>query len=197
MRRVDALLDPAAGPASRRRAEFEMLQKEFSGSLDSIRQRMAGVMASFLPGLFAGAGDPEIPSDNLDLERWFRTPKGHERHIHGRAHAGARIVKEGPSLVLALDAHLLHPEPFSPQDLLPYARATQPACQREAVRRQKVMRKARSRKYRPDLLAELERRYLGGCRQVPSPSLFSHPPGTMPLERRSPSSRLPNASDSS
>jgi hypothetical protein len=25
------------------------------------------------------------------LERWFRLPKSHERKIHGRRHAGARL----------------------------------------------------------------------------------------------------------
>ena len=45
-----------------------------------------------------------MPRDNLDLERWFRVPKGHERRIHGRCHAGVRIVQEGATMLLALDA---------------------------------------------------------------------------------------------
>lgn len=98
--------------------------------------------------------------DNLDLERWFRNPKGHERRIHGRAHAGVRIVQEGPTLLLALDAHGEHPEPFRPADLQPYANARAPLCQDEAIHRRKIMRKARSRKKRGFLLAELEVRYL-------------------------------------
>jgi hypothetical protein len=35
-----------------------------------------------------------------------------------------------------------------------------PASQQEALRRGKIMRKARSRKNRHDLLADLEKRYL-------------------------------------
>ena len=67
---------------------------------------MATLMISFLAGLFVGAGKFEEIKDNLDLERWFRLPKSHERRIHGRRHAGIRIVQDGPTLVLALDAHV-------------------------------------------------------------------------------------------
>jgi len=52
-----------------------------------------------------------------------------------------------------------HPGPFTADDLLPYRTAREPPCQREALNRRKVMRKARSKKKRPILLAELERRY--------------------------------------
>ena len=117
-------------------------------------------MTSFGPGLFAGGDAVNLPRDNLDLERWFRLPKGHERRIHGRCHAGVRIVQEGPTLVLALDAHQQHPRPFTGVDLQPYHAASAPACQREAIHRRKVMRKARSKKNRGALLAELEGRYL-------------------------------------
>ena len=89
--------------------------------------------------------DAEIV-DNLDLERWFRKPKGHERRIHGHKHAGVRIVQEGPTLVHALDAHLEHDGPFTAEDLLPYRHAQPPKDQQEAVQRRKVMRKARSKK---------------------------------------------------
>ena len=82
----------------------------------------------------------------MELERWFRQPKGHERKIHGRRHAGVRIVQEGATLLLALDAHLGHPEPFTAEELLPYRHAKEPADQAEAIQRRKVMRKARSPK---------------------------------------------------
>ena len=59
----------------------------------------------------------------------------------------------------ALDAHITHPGPFTVDDLLPYRTAREPTCQREAPNRRKIMRKARSRKKRPLLLADLERRY--------------------------------------
>ena len=117
------------------------------------------IMISFLAGLFVGAGKFEEIKDNLDLERWFRLPKSHERRIHGHRHAGVRIVQDGPTLVLALDAHIAHPGLFTAEELLPYRTAQEPPCQREALNRRKVMRKARSKKKRPILLAELERRY--------------------------------------
>jgi hypothetical protein len=116
-------------------------------------------MGSFEPGLFAGGDLLVLPQDNLDLERWFRNPKGHERRIHGHAHAGVRIVQEGPTLVLALDAHLAHPEPFTVEDLQPYADAMAPPCQEEAIHRRRIMRLARSTKTRSALLTELEARY--------------------------------------
>jgi hypothetical protein len=59
----------------------------------------------------------------------------------------------------ALDAHASHPEPFTVDDLLPYRAARPPRSQTEAVNRRKIMRKAQSKKNRPLLLAELERRY--------------------------------------
>lgn len=120
---------------------------------------MAQVMLSFVAGLFVGQGIFERLRDNLDLERWFRLPKSHERRIHGHRHAGIRIVLEGPTLVHALDAHAAHPEPFRAGDLLPYRAAQEPPCQTDALHRRKIMRKGRSKKKRPLLLAELERRY--------------------------------------
>jgi hypothetical protein len=116
-------------------------------------------MSSFEPGLFAGGDDSDLPVDNLDLERAFRLPKGHERRIHGHAHAGVRIVQRGPSLMLVLDAHRRHPEPFQADDLEPWRTAEVPVSQLECQRRRGIMRRARSPKKRPLLLAELERRY--------------------------------------
>ena len=59
----------------------------------------------------------------------------------------------------ALDAHVAHPEPFTLEDLLPYRTAREPPCQTEARNRRTIMRKARSKKQRPLLLADLEQRY--------------------------------------
>ena len=64
----------------------------FERGADAIRQKMARVMISFLAGLFVGEGKFEEIKDDLDLERWFRLPKSHERRIHGHRHAGVRIV---------------------------------------------------------------------------------------------------------
>jgi hypothetical protein len=156
---VAAALDPKTGSVASRKETFEELRTRFQQAGDATHQRMAVVMASFLLGLFVGEAVFEDIRDNLDLERWFRLPKSHERRIHGHRHAGVRIVQEGPTLVHALDAHLTHPGPFTADDLRPYRTASEPACQRDAVQRRKVMRRARSKKKRPILLADLERRY--------------------------------------
>jgi len=159
IKEVAATLEPGEERCKDRQAKFEALNDRFKRNEDPILQHMATLMISFLAGLFVGEGKFEEIKDNLDLERWFRLPKSHERRIHGHRHAGVRIVQDGPTLVLALDAHVEHPGPFTADDLLPYRTAREPPCQREALNRRKVMRKARSKKQRPILLAELERRY--------------------------------------
>jgi len=160
VRAIHATLDPTSGSGAQRQAQFQALQQQLHRSDDPTRQHMGQVMASFEPGLFVGDDEANWPQDNLDLERWFRQPKGHERRIHGHRHAGVRLVQEGPTLLLALDAHIEHPEPFRAEDLRPYRHAPAPTCQRQALHRRTVMRQARSKKRRPLLLAELERRYL-------------------------------------
>ena len=159
IKEVAATLEPGEGTCADRQEKFEALIDQLHRTEDPIRLHMATVMVSFLAGLFVGEGKFEELRDNLDLERWFRLPKSHERRIHGHRHAGVRIVQDGPTLVLALDAHAAHPGPFTAEELLPYRRAQAPPCQRDALNRRKIMRKARSRKKRPILLAELERRY--------------------------------------
>jgi hypothetical protein len=156
---VAATLEPGAVDCTDRQEEFEGLIDRFEETEDPIRHHMATVMISFLAGLFVGEDEYEGIRDNLDLERWFRLPKSHERRIHGRRHAGVRIVQEGPTLVPALDAHAAHPGPFTVDDLYPYRTAREPPCQTQALERRKIMRKARSKKQRPALLADLERRY--------------------------------------
>ena len=148
-----------------RQERFEQLIDRFQQTAeverakDSIHQTMARVMISFMAGLFVGEGKFKEIRDNLELERWFRLPKSHQRRIHGHRHAGVRIVQEGPTLVHALDAHVGHPEPFTAEDLLPYRAAREPLYQKQAIARRKIMKKARSKKKRPILLADLERRY--------------------------------------
>ncbi len=156
---VAATLEPGTEDITEREEKFEALIDQFEATEDPIRHGMATVMLSFLAGLFVGEEAYEAIEDNLDLERWFRLPKGHERRIHGHRHAGIRLVLEGPTLVHALNAHESHPEPFTVGDLSPYRTAREPTCQTEARDRRKVMRKARSKTKRPILLAELERRY--------------------------------------
>ena len=159
IREVDALLDPATNPCPHRKQLYDALARKLLADADPICQQMGRVMASFKPGLFAGGDRGAWPSDNLDLERWFRLPKGHERRIHGRCHAGVRIVQEGATMMLALDAHRHHPQPFTEKELRPYRYAEAPASQKEVIHRRKVMRAARSTKKRPGLLRKLEERY--------------------------------------
>jgi hypothetical protein len=156
---VAAMLEPGAADLTEREEQFEALIDQFEATDDPIRHGMATVMLRFLAGLFVGEEAYEAIRDNLDLERWFRLPKSHERRIHGHRHAGIRLVLEGPTLVPALDAHAAHPGPFTVEDLLPYRTAREPPCQSEARNRRAIMRKARSPKKRPLLLVELERRY--------------------------------------
>jgi hypothetical protein len=161
VRAIAELLDPEHGDCVSREARFSILRDQLQASSDAVRQKMGKVLESFQPGLFAGGDAADIPQDNLDLERWFRNPKGHERRIHGHRHAGVRIVQEGATLIHTLDAHLRHPEPLTAADLLPYRDASPPKSQLEALARRKLMRRARSSQKRPRLLAELEARYKG------------------------------------
>ena len=159
VRRVAATLDPATGNSAARRTAFHSLAETFRSSADPVQRSMAKTMAAFAPGLFVGGDDPDLPRDNLDLERFFRLPKGHERRIHGHRHAGVRIVQEGATLLPAMDAHLRHSGPLSCAELRPYAAAPIPRAQQDALRRRKIMRRARSSGPRHDLLKELEERY--------------------------------------
>jgi hypothetical protein len=156
---VDALLDPATNRCAKRKQLFGVLERKLLADEDTICQQMGRVMASFKPGLFAGGDRGDWPGDNLDLERWFRLPKGHERRIHGRCHAGVRIVQEGATMMLALDAHRHHPQPFTEEELRPYRDAETPNSQKEVIHRRKVMRTARSTKKRAGLLRKLEQQY--------------------------------------
>jgi hypothetical protein len=159
IREVDSRLDPTKGRCAKRKRLFGRLACKLLANEDAIRQQMGRVMASFKSGLFAGGDRGDWPRDNLDLERWFRLPKGHERRIHGRCHAGVRIVQEGATRMLALDAHRQHPGPFTEAELRPYRAAEVPSSQKELIHRRKVMRAARSTKKRAGLLRKLEERY--------------------------------------
>ena len=170
VRSIQATLEPVLAPCVLRQEQFEKLRDQLRSSDDPIQLHMGKVMASFQPGLFVGGDDPDQPRDNLDLERWFRQPKGHERRIHGHKHAGVRIVQEGPTLVHALDLHLRHPDPMAPGELLPYRDAKPPASQQQAIVRRKIMRRARSTKALPLLLAELEARYAASYRTATTDS---------------------------
>jgi hypothetical protein len=160
VKRVEATLDPSKGSCKQRQKRFARLKRRLKKSGDKVRVQMAVVMVAFSAGLFCGPEVDEEIRDNLGLERWFRLPKGHERRIHGRKHAGVRLVQQGATLMPTLDAHKDREEPFKPEELLDYKDAQPPKQEQEAMHRRKVMRRARSKKQRPILLAELERRYL-------------------------------------
>jgi hypothetical protein len=116
---------------------------------DKIHAGMAKVMLAFQVGLFAGAELKDHPYDNLDLERWFRLPKSHERRIHGHHHAGIRIVREGPTLIPTLDAHARHPGVFTQEELERFATATAPPSQIASQQRHGIMHQGRSKKKDP------------------------------------------------
>jgi hypothetical protein len=137
---------PEHGNREERMAMFQQLTQQLGETDDPITQHMSKVMQSFEAGLFVGNSELELPDDNLDLERWIKCPKGHERMIHGRQHVGLRIVAEGPTLLPALDAHLSKTTPFKVQELLPYTEVDVPESQQQAVKRHRIMRKARSKK---------------------------------------------------
>jgi hypothetical protein len=160
LRLVYSTLDPDTGSTRSRRADFDEIASGFRATPSPLHNHMAGVMERFAPGLFVDCGRCNLPSDNLDLERWFRLPKGHQRRIHGHAHAGVRLVHEGPTLLITLDAHRRHPNMFAADELIPNRDAIPPPCQRDAESRRKIMRRARSRKQRPILLTDLEHRYI-------------------------------------
>jgi hypothetical protein len=147
--KVAETLEENTGTRKERRARYEKLQREYEAKGGAFYSQLARLMVSWMAGLFLGPrakkGEKGL-QDNLELERWFRKPKRHERQIHGRRHAGMRIVQEGPTLVHVLDAHDAHPGPFTAEDLAPYWSAEAPPEQQEAIQRRKVMRKARSKK---------------------------------------------------
>ena len=159
VKRVEATLNPREGSREQRKKRFQQLRRRLKRSGDPVRMQMAAAMAAFMVGLFAGPEVDQEIVDNLDLERWFRLPKGHERRIHGRKHAGVRLVQEGATLMPVLDAHR-EGAGFKAEHLLGYRDAEPPADEQEAIKRRKIMRKARSKKNRPVLLASLEQRYL-------------------------------------
>lgn len=149
IQRVAATLDVKSGTLEQRKESYEQLQKGYEEKGGVIYGRLGKVMLAWAMGLFLqveGKEGEKIPLDNLELERFFRNPKGHERRIHGHKHAGVRIVQEGSTLLHTLEAHLDHDGPYTAEDLLPYRHAQAPKDQQEAIHRRKIMRKARSKK---------------------------------------------------
>ncbi len=147
VRQVMTLLTSEDGlPLAKRKSRFTAKLEEFQcREDDGVYAHFAKVMASFRPGLFVRATLASYPRDNLDLERWFRCPKSHERRIHGHRHAGIRIVRDGPTLIPTLDTHASHPQVFSREDLFPFRFASPPPSQVAARHRHIIMRQSRSK----------------------------------------------------
>ena len=160
LRLIAETLDPQTGRVAKRREWFTALQKRLASDVSPFPQHLSKLMGNWAPGLFVGGNAADVPWDNLELERWFRLPKGHERRIHGHRHAGIRLVLEGPTLMPVLDAHRDHDGPFTAEELHPYRHQPAPSDQAAALHRHRVMRRARSARKRQTLLQELEQRYL-------------------------------------
>lgn len=144
---MDLLADQDGPPLAEREPQFAAMIEAFQCFADdAVYSHLAKVMTSFQPGLFAGAEMTSHPRDNLDLERWFRSPKSHERRVHGHRHAGVRIVRDGPTLAPTLDAHASHPGVFTREDLFPFRMASPPPSQLASQQRHGIMRKSRSKK---------------------------------------------------
>ena len=166
---VAATVDAAGDDYDERLAHFDKLLEAHAASGTDVGRRLAKRMANWKPGLFVGdgaaerlvdrTGRPYLPEDNYGIERSFRLPKGHARHVHGRAHAGVARVQRGATRLPTLDAHVIHSAPFTHDDLRPFLGALEPAPQADARRRSHVMRRARSMKKRPQLLTQLQERY--------------------------------------
>jgi hypothetical protein len=158
---VDGSLGPSATATRAERAAWCIsLQQEWESSAAPVAQHFAKRMRGVAPGWFVGGETAEFPADNWALERWCKGPQGHARRSHGHCHAGVWIVRQGPTLRLALDAHGHHHGPCTVDALEPYGHARVPESQQQAVDRGKMMRQARSRKTRSVLLTDLEKRYL-------------------------------------
>ena len=105
--------------AAEREGQCVLLREAWQASAAPRHQQCAQGMSSCQPGVFVGGEAADFPEDNWDLERWGKRPKGHERRLQGRHHAGVRIVQQGPTLLLALDAHRHHTGPLTVAALQP------------------------------------------------------------------------------
>lgn len=179
LRAVERTLNPKMGNSAGRQAAFQKLLNNLQAEAerDPTALKMAAMMERWKPGLFAGGDALDFLRDNLELERWFKLPKSHERKIHGRQHVGTRVVHEGPSLTLALDAHHSHRQPFKQEELAPYLGALPTSEELESIERRKIMRRAASRKTLGKLLGDLEEIYCPPRRRARRSGSGSHVPG--------------------
>ena len=109
-----ATLDPESGSCKNRQAKFEELIDRFERKGDSIRQHMATLMISFLAGLFVGVGIGKRSRTISISSGGSACPKATRGEFTVIATRGFEIVQDGPTLVLALDAHLRIPSHLLP-----------------------------------------------------------------------------------
>lgn len=143
---VNNLLDPSHGSSEERKTKYHRKANMLAKRKKTNLKKMGKLMLRFEPGLFSGGDRIDLPTDNLDLERWFKKPKGHQRRVNGRKHVGVRIVYEGETLIPALDAHLELTQPLKASDLMKYENAKPPQNQVDGLRRRKIMSQASSKK---------------------------------------------------
>ena len=141
-----------------RQEQFEKLIDQFERTEDPIRQDMATVMISFVAGLFVGEGKfqeirtisiwsvgfacPRVTSGGftVTVTRVFGSFRGADvGACAGRARRAPRAVHRGRLAAVSGGPRAAVPETGN--------------------NRRKIMRKARSKKKRPILLADLEERY--------------------------------------
>lgn len=84
--KVKDTLDLEKGTRKSRLSKFRRLKRRLAKTNDLVKNQMSEIMHSFRASLFVGDDIFSMPEDNLDLERWFKKPKGHERKIHGHKH---------------------------------------------------------------------------------------------------------------
>ncbi len=90
---VGALLHPRTGTRHDNRVVFQQVAEQTRTHSEPFVQHIGQFMQHFEEGVFCGNETLDIPDDNLDLERWIKGPKGHERRIHGRQHVGHRLIE--------------------------------------------------------------------------------------------------------
>ena len=141
LRAVDGLLKPNdEATGEEREAQFVSLWQEWEASVDPMHQQFAKVMSSFEPGLFVGGEGADVPADKVEVAPWCTRPTGPERRMHGRRHAGVRLVQQGPTRRLALAAPVHHHGPCTGNALEPDRHRRVPARQQEALEHGKIMR---------------------------------------------------------
>ena len=158
IREVDAILDPATCRSAKRKRLFTVLEGELLKDQDPICQQMGRMMASFKPGLFAGAVGGIGRVTNWIWSVGFVCRRAMAANP-GRLPCGsgnrARLARSDAGL--GRPGH--HPQPFTEKELRPYRDAKVPSSQKEVIHRRKAMRAAGPTKKRGGLLRKLEERY--------------------------------------